>query len=128
MAYPDPVFILLKNLTYLEVTGALSVTLDDAGNVVEVFDMENHRDLFDAGSIGRAWSSLGNAYDVPPTPGTDVPESFDDRLAHTDPRPTPHDRTMFIWWSGAAGTGDQVAMCWADQFIGYSGSAPRFIQ
>jgi hypothetical protein len=128
MALPTPLYILLKNLTYITVEGASSVTLDDAGNVIEVYDMETHRDLFDAGSIGRAWVTTTASYAIPPVPGTSVPESFDDRLSHEGPRPTPKNRTMLIWWSGAGGTGDQIAMCWADQFLAYSGGIPRFVQ
>lgn len=127
MALPTPLYILLRNLTYLEVEGALSVTLDDADNVIEVFDLETHRDLFDAGSLGRAWTTAAPSYVVPPISGT-IPEAYDDRLEHTDPRPTPKSRTMFKWWSGAGGTGDPLAMCWSDQFIGYSGAIPKFVQ
>ncbi len=128
MAFPNKVYALLRNLVYMEIEGAASVTLDDAGNVIEVYDLETHRDLLDAGSIGRAWSEIGGSYASPPNPGTTVPESEDDRLQHVAPRFTLKQRTMLIWWSGAAGTGDKLAMCWSDQFIGYSGSPPKFVQ
>jgi hypothetical protein len=124
MALPTTIYILLKNLTYIAVEGAASVTYDDAGNVLDVYDMETHRDLLDAGSIGRSWAGTVT---IPPTPPTD-PEAYDDRLSHTNPRETMKKRTMIYWWSGAGGTGDQLAACWSDQFIGYSGAVPRFVQ
>lgn len=125
MAFPTPCYALLKNLTYLTITGALSVTYDDAGNVIDVYDMETHRDLLDSGSIGRAWTSFDVT--IPPVSPADA-EAFDDRLSHTAPRDTMKKRTMIFWWDGAAGTGNQIAACWADQFIGYSGAAPAFVQ
>ncbi len=128
MAFPTKVYALLRNLVYLEIENALSVTLDDAGNVLEVYDLETHRDLLDAGSIGRAWSDLASEYDDPPNPGTTVVENEDDRVQHVEPRPTLKNRTMIIWWSAAGGGGDKVAMCWSDQFIGYCGAPPRFVQ
>lgn len=127
MAFPSPLYIQLRNLTYMTVTGAASVTLDDAGNVVEVYDLTTHRDLLDAGAIGRSWSSSGAGYVMPQISGT-IPEAYDDRINHVVPRDTMKKRTMFIWWDGANGTGEKVAMCWADQFVGYSDSIPRFIQ
>lgn len=125
MAFPNKVYALLKNLVYLEIEDAASVTLDDAGNVIEVYDLETHRDLFDSGSIGRAWAT-----DSLPAPFSSpgFPESADDRLNHEAPRVTLKNRTMIIWWDGANGTGEQIAMCWSDQFVGYSGAPPRFVQ
>lgn len=141
MAFPSTVYALLKNLTYMEITGAASVTIDEATNVKDVYDMDTHRNLFDAGSIGRDWvSTFGGSVTAAVTnnaftfnnatidPATEAPELFDDRLSKTPPEPTLKQRTMIIWWSAAAGTGDQVAMCWADQFVGYSGAIPRFVQ
>ena len=122
--FPTPCYALLKNLTYLEITGALSVTFDDAANVIDIYDTETYRDLFDAGSIVRAWSST---IVVPGATGGS-PEDFDDRLSHTVRRDVVKKRTMMFWWDGAGGTGDKVASCWADQFIGYSGTAPAFVQ
>lgn len=128
MAFPTTVYVLLRNLVYLTVENPLSVTLDDAGNLIDVYDLETHRDLLDAGSIGRAWAAGPLNYHTPAVLGTDYPEATDDRVQHTAPRPTLKNRTMFIWWSGAAGTGDKVAMCWSDQFVGYSGAPPKFVQ
>lgn len=126
MAFPTTVYALMRNLVYLTIEGAASVTLDDAGNVIEVYDLETHRNLLDSGSIGRAWGAAVETW----TGGVGglIPEGADDRLNARMPIPTLKNRTMIIWWSGAAGTGDKVAMCWSDQFIGYSGAPPKFVQ
>lgn len=157
MAFPSTIYALLRNLTYLTIEGAASVTLDAADNVIEVYDLDSHRNLFDAGSIGRQWAAIfatatggGQLAGTISSNGASwsdqgidsnsdflgssvfgqgiSPESFDDRLSKTPPTPTLKQRTMIKWWSGAAGTGDPIAMCWSDQFIGYSGGVPRFVQ
>ncbi len=124
MALPNKIYALLRNLVYLEIEGAVSVTLDDAANVLEVYDLETHRNLFDAGTIGRAWAATV----VAPFATGQEPEGADDRLNAVPPIPTLKNRTMIYWWNAAGGTGDKIAMCWSDQFIGYCGAPPRFVQ
>ncbi len=126
MAFPTTLYVLLKNLVYLQVDGAASVTLDGATNEIDVYDLETYRNLLDAGTIGRAWQIAVETW----TGGVGglIPEGADDRLNAIPPFPLLKRRTMIIWWSGAAGTGDKVAMCWSDQFIGYAAAPPKFVQ
>lgn len=48
----------------------------------------------------------------------------DDRLMHIDPRNELKKRTMIKFWSGAAGTGDQLGEVWADRFVQWTGFQP----
>lgn len=58
--------------------------------------------------------------DIPIADATDAVTTLDDRASHIPPRSTQKTRSMYLWWSGATGTGNVLASCWADEFISTS--------
>jgi len=122
---PDPIYLLLRNMTYITIAECASVTLDDAGNVIEVYDLETFRNLIPSGDIGRAWNTANVTYPV--KTGISPPHTFDDRHKDEDRRLLLKKRAKAILWSGVLGRGDKIAMAWLDQIIGYSGGIPQFV-
>lgn len=127
--FPDPLIVLLRGQQTLTITGALSETAVDE----TIYDGTTYRDdptqllnvpapgveaNFTAGDAQRGTYTGSNSF---------VAAGVADPVAHVAPRFHAKKRTMMKWWDGAAGTGNVVGKCWADQFIGYGDSA-QFIQ
>lgn len=116
MAYPSPMYVLLRNQQYLTVENAQTESLDIE---TDYYDSETYRNTLPAGYIGRAWaSSITIPFASPASP-----ETKDDNVNLVAPHPLQKSRTMIRWLNGA----DVVGECWADQFIGISSAVPRFV-
>jgi hypothetical protein len=125
----------LKNSTKTSAVmpGIQSATQED----LIVYDTEVYRDTIDAAFMGTgrtlnltegggdgllvsngtlvSSTSAGGAF-VFGTPSDPHLEESDE-FTHTPPNPLAKTRSIFYFWSGATGTGNVIAACWADQFI-----------
>jgi hypothetical protein len=129
MALPTPLTILLRGQQTLTVTDAVSETSVD----IDFYDGTTYRDdpvaLLNVPAPGVAANfTAGDASRHTYTGSASfVAAGVADPVAHVAPRFHQKKRSMMLWWDGAAGTGNVVGKCWADQFIGYGDSA-QFIQ
>lgn len=152
MAFPNPLFVLLKDDNYLVMSDVFQINFTDNTN----YTGANYRDTLDAGFIGRAPPSdlninapnlltIDEAYangqsdyhitaDQTTIPGstittTNIDENIlllmqeSDQYLHVEPRFEENTRTMIEFVNAA---GDQVGMCWADRFIGFGDAIPTY--
>jgi hypothetical protein len=118
------IYVQMTGYRYQEVTGAKSISLQEAQNKLEIFDLSTYRDVLSAGELGRAWEKT--SLEIPfVSPG--FPESTDDRPNHTAPREWAKPDTMIMWWDTAGGTGNCLAMCVYREFVSYSNTIPKLM-
>jgi hypothetical protein len=117
------IYVQMTGYRYQEVTGAKSISLTEAQNKLEVFDLSTYRDVLSAGEIGRAWD-LQLALPASATPS---PEDTDDRPNHEPPREWAKPDTVIMWWDTAGGTGNCLAMCVYREFVSYSNTIPKLM-
>ena len=112
---------------------------------VAIYDMDTYRNEMSAARIGRPWQIItevdqvspgGSGVVIGPSPAGVVVDELDppvviaqtqdtvvakdDPYNATPPFSTPKIRSLYLFWSGASGTGDILAECWADEYTEFA--------
>ncbi len=116
--------------------GAKYATLKDDAAAVNIEDAlsfsffdkiisrgRNFRNLVSAGDLGRAWASGAN-YKRTLSVNFNQAEELDDRMQQVDPRDEQFTVTYLVFWSGATGSGNVVALIERSLFEQFSKDIP----